>query len=49
VALYPDLIARELGLCAERRRWLHRGTLRALEQADAGVAVRSPISVAPAR
>ncbi len=27
VALYTDLIARELGVAEERRRWLHRGAL----------------------
>jgi HD-GYP domain-containing protein (c-di-GMP phosphodiesterase class II) len=27
VALYTDLIAKELGLSPERRRWLHRGAL----------------------
>lgn len=27
VALYTDLIAAELGLASERRRWLHRGAL----------------------
>lgn len=27
VALYTDLLAKELGLDAERRRWLHRGAL----------------------
>ena len=27
VALYTDLIAKEVGLDAERRRWLHRGAL----------------------
>jgi HD-GYP domain-containing protein (c-di-GMP phosphodiesterase class II) len=27
VALYTDLVARELGLGKERRRWLHRGAL----------------------
>ncbi|HEY3593790.1 MAG TPA: HD domain-containing phosphohydrolase, partial [Polyangiaceae bacterium] len=27
VALYTDLIGRELGIDAERRRWLHRGAL----------------------
>ncbi|CAN5849417.1 HD domain-containing protein [soil metagenome] len=27
VALYTDLVAREMGLPSERRRWLHRGAL----------------------